>query len=85
MIAGFHAHSVWLDRSGAQSYNHNVQIFLKVVNMSQTGTPDIRAMFDRIAPTYDLLNKVMSAGVDRRWRERAIAELGAIDGKVFDL
>jgi ubiquinone/menaquinone biosynthesis methyltransferase len=41
-------------------------------------------MFDRIAPTYDLLNKVMSAGVDRRWRERAIAALPH-DGKVLDL
>lgn len=53
--------------------------------MAQTGNPDIRAMFDRIAPTYDLLNKVMSAGVDRRWRERAIAELAVTEGKVLDL
>jgi 4-hydroxy-3-polyprenylbenzoate decarboxylase len=34
-----------------------------------------RAMFDRIAPTYDLLNKMMSFGVDRRWRAKAIAQI----------
>jgi demethylmenaquinone methyltransferase/2-methoxy-6-polyprenyl-1,4-benzoquinol methylase len=32
-------------------------------------------MFDAIAPRYDLLNHVLSAGLDRRWRTRAIAEL----------
>ncbi len=32
-------------------------------------------MFDAIAPRYDLLNHVLSAGIDRRWRARAIASL----------
>ncbi len=35
-----------------------------------------RAMFDRIAPTYDVLNKLMSFGIDKRWRAKAIALLG---------
>jgi demethylmenaquinone methyltransferase/2-methoxy-6-polyprenyl-1,4-benzoquinol methylase len=38
--------------------------------------PDrIAGMFDAIAPRYDLLNRVLSAGVDRRWRTRAIDSL----------
>jgi demethylmenaquinone methyltransferase/2-methoxy-6-polyprenyl-1,4-benzoquinol methylase len=38
--------------------------------------PDrIAGMFDAIAPRYDLLNRVLSAGIDRRWRRRAVASL----------
>jgi demethylmenaquinone methyltransferase / 2-methoxy-6-polyprenyl-1,4-benzoquinol methylase len=42
----------------------------------ETGTlaPEgVRAMFDRIAPVYDVMNHVMTAGLDRRWR-RVTAE-----------
>ena len=39
-------------------------------------TPDrIAGMFDAIAPRYDLLNHVLSAGIDKRWRARAIGSL----------
>lgn len=35
----------------------------------------IAGMFDAIAPRYDLLNRVLSAGIDRRWRAKAIRAL----------
>lgn len=37
----------------------------------------VRAMFDRIARFYDVMNTVMTAGLHHRWRERA-ADLAAV-------
>jgi ubiquinone/menaquinone biosynthesis methyltransferase len=45
-----------------------------------------RGMFERIAPTYDAINRVMSAGTDRLWRARAVAQIAAAPrGPVLDL
>jgi demethylmenaquinone methyltransferase/2-methoxy-6-polyprenyl-1,4-benzoquinol methylase len=33
--------------------------------------PQVRAMFDRIAGVYDVMNSVMTAGMHHRWRARA--------------
>lgn len=46
----------------------------------------VRAMFDRIAGFYDVLNSVMTVGVHHRWRRRAadLAEVGPGD-RVLDV
>ena len=48
----------------------------------------VRRIFSEIAPSYDLLNHVLSLNVDRLWRRRAIAALGwerAPEGTYVDL
>ena len=41
---------------------------------SQEGSKksQVSEMFNRIAPYYDMLNRLLSAGIDRQWRRRAI-------------
>lgn len=36
----------------------------------------VRRMFDTIAPRYDMVNRVMTFGMDVGWRKRAVASLG---------
>jgi demethylmenaquinone methyltransferase/2-methoxy-6-polyprenyl-1,4-benzoquinol methylase len=48
--------------------------------------PQVRAMFDRIASFYDVMNSVMTAGLHHRWRARA-ADLARVGpgGRVLDV
>jgi ubiquinone/menaquinone biosynthesis methyltransferase len=43
----------------------------------------VRAMFDRVAPSYDLLNRVMTLRVDQRWRARLLRELRPVAGEAL--
>jgi len=46
----------------------------------------VREMFARIAPRYDIANRVLTAGMDESWRRRSIHRLAPPhDGAVLDL
>ena len=45
---------------------------------------DVRGMFDRIAPVYDAMNRVMTAGLDRRWRRLAVEAVVQPGSRVLD-
>ena len=46
----------------------------------------VESMFDRLAPGYDRMNRVISLGLDRRWRRRTVGSLALTDRSlVLDL
>ncbi len=48
--------------------------------------PQVQEMFDRLAPRYDLANRVLSLGLDQLWRRQALAALkDSAQGEVLDL
>ena len=53
----------------------------------QTGSlasDDVRGMFDRIAPVYDVMNRVMTAGLDRSWRRLTVEAVVQPGDRVLD-
>jgi demethylmenaquinone methyltransferase/2-methoxy-6-polyprenyl-1,4-benzoquinol methylase len=46
----------------------------------------VEGMFDRLAPRYDRMNRIISLGMDKGWRRRTVDALAAVaDGTVLDL
>ncbi len=48
---------------------------------------EVWKMFDRISPTYDKINRILSLGMDRSWRKKALKHLPVVkkDLRVLDL
>jgi demethylmenaquinone methyltransferase/2-methoxy-6-polyprenyl-1,4-benzoquinol methylase len=59
------------------------------VRSEQEASRWVRAMFGRVAPRYDLANHVLSANVDRYWRNLTVARVSDVllraDARVVDL
>jgi demethylmenaquinone methyltransferase/2-methoxy-6-polyprenyl-1,4-benzoquinol methylase len=61
------------------------------VALNALPTPDhkhaaVRTMFDRIAPRYDRMNRLLTVGLDQRWRRAALDAIGVGAGdRVLDL
>jgi demethylmenaquinone methyltransferase/2-methoxy-6-polyprenyl-1,4-benzoquinol methylase len=54
------------------------------VGTGRLSAADVRSMFDRIAPVYDVMNHAMTVGLDRRWRRRTARAVVAPADRVLD-
>lgn len=54
---------------------------VKPYNETDTKKEQVAQMFDNIAPSYDLLNRVLTMGIDTLWRKKAINLLKARNPK----
>ncbi len=45
---------------------------------------EVRRLFDRIAPVYDAMNRVMTAGLDRSWRRATVEAVVQPGDRVLD-
>jgi len=54
------------------------------VETGRLSPPDVRSMFDRIAPVYDLMNRVMTAGLDQHWRGETVKAVVRPGDRVLD-
>jgi demethylmenaquinone methyltransferase/2-methoxy-6-polyprenyl-1,4-benzoquinol methylase len=55
-------------------------------DQDRTKKEQVEQMFDNIAPTYDFLNHFLSAGIDRRWRRKAVDSIASISPQaILDL
>jgi demethylmenaquinone methyltransferase / 2-methoxy-6-polyprenyl-1,4-benzoquinol methylase len=45
---------------------------------------EVRRLFDRIAPVYDAMNRIMTAGLDRTWRRLAVEAVVQPGDRVLD-
>ncbi len=55
--------------------------------MTTTGTlppGEVRRMFDRISPVYDAMNRVMTVGLDQRWRRLTVEAVVQPGDRVLD-
>jgi demethylmenaquinone methyltransferase/2-methoxy-6-polyprenyl-1,4-benzoquinol methylase len=55
-----------------------------VVETGRLPAEGVRRMFDRIAPVYDAMNRLMTAGLDRRWRRITVERVVRPGDNVLD-
>jgi demethylmenaquinone methyltransferase/2-methoxy-6-polyprenyl-1,4-benzoquinol methylase len=64
-----------------QTYPHDQVVPDKDSTLSKK--EQVAAMFDSIAPRYDRVNRILSGGIDVRWRKKALSFLKPLNPKII--
>lgn len=56
---------------------------VKPYSQDETKRTQVENMFNKIAPFYDFLNRLLSLGIDKKWRKKAIMKLKDLDPKTI--
>lgn len=62
-------------RKRTNKLNMEEKTVIRPYGTGESKKAEVERMFDNIAPKYDLLNRVLSLGIDVQWRKRAIGYL----------
>ena len=63
--------------------NEGVTVDPDALPTGETKRRQVRSLFDTIAPRYDMVNRIMSFGLDVRWRKASMKKLEAPAGSVI--
>jgi demethylmenaquinone methyltransferase/2-methoxy-6-polyprenyl-1,4-benzoquinol methylase len=60
-----------------------VAVTARVLPTGREKRAAVKAMFDRIAPRYDALNRLFTGGLDQRWRRLTLDRVGVGEGDLL--